>query len=230
VPDVDLTLPLAYHGISEGANHGQALLAYAPEIRSAALVVGGARLVEALVHQQADAFLTQLPSFVPGLLPSEIWVGVSLFQSLYDAQDRHNQLAHIYRDRLEIQGNERPASILLIEGLGDTRVPNGATESAAWALGLPQLEPLRPVPFLASAPGPLRGNLDAETTGGLVQYAPVGVPGVPPTPGCAMLPPASASEGHFCAQSAPESQRLRADFFRSALDGAAPEIGNPSSQ
>jgi len=230
VPDVDLALPLAYHGISEGANHGQALLAYAPEIRAAALVVGGARLVEALVHQQADAFLTQLPSFVPGLVPSEIWVGVSLFQSLYDAQDRHNQLAHVYRDRLEIHGNERPASVLLIEGLGDTRVPNGATESAAWALGLPQLEPLRPVPFLDSALAPLRANLDAETTGGLVQYAPVGVPGVPSTPGCARLPAASASEGHFCAQSAPESQRLRADFFRSALDGAAPEIGNPSSQ
>lgn len=227
VPDLSVE-PLLYHGISEGANNGQALVPYAPELRAAALVAGGARLAEVLVHQQADIFLTEVPAFVPGMLPSEIWVGVSLFQTIFDQQDRQNQLYFAYRNPVVVDGTTRKPSILLVEGLDDSLVPNSATESAAWLLGIPQTLPLREVPFLAQAPAPVRANVDAETTGALVQYAPTGLPDLPPTPGCAALPPSSGSEGHYCAQGAAESRAQRVEFFRSALDGV-PEIVDPDT-
>jgi hypothetical protein len=93
---------------------------------------------------------------------------------------------------------------------------------------VPQTLPLRTVPFLEQVPAPIAGNVDAQTTGGLVQYAPTGLPDLPPSPGCAALSPSSASEGHFCAQSAAESRAQRVEFFRSALDGLA-EIVDPNT-
>jgi hypothetical protein len=228
VPDLDLAAPLAYHGISEGGNNGQAILAYAPELKSAALMVGGARLAEVLVHQQAQVFLDFVPSVIVGVLPSEIWVGVSLFQTIFDRQDRHNHLEFAFRRPLEIAGTTRKASVLLVEGLDDSLVPNHATESAAFQLGLPHLAPVqRAVPFLQVVTGPLRANLDAETTGGFFQYVPIGVPGIPPTPGCDDI---GEPEGHYCAQSALESRRQRVHFFQSALGAEPPEIIDPFAE
>jgi hypothetical protein len=227
LPDLDLALPLSYHGISEGGNNGQALVPYAPELRAAALVVGGARLAETLVHQQAQLFLEQVPAFVPGLVPAEVWVGVSLFQMGFDRQDRQSHLAFAFQRPVEVDGTTRKASVLLIEGLDDSLVPNHATDSAAFVLGVPHLAPVQwLVPFLPAATGPLRANLGPETTGAFFQYVPTGVDGIPPTPGCLALSPSSASEGHYCAQSAAESRAQRVDFFQSALAGV-PEIASP---
>ncbi len=228
VPDLDLEAALSYHGISEGGNNGQALVPYAPELAAAALMVGGARLAEVLIHQQADLFLDLVPAFFPGITPAEIWTGLALFQTIFDRQDRHNQLEFAFRRPVEVAGTTRKPSLLVVEGLDDSLVPNHATESAAWMLGLPHLPPvLRPVPFLEPAGRDvLRGNLGEETTGAFVQYAPTGLPDVPPTPGCEALSPSSGSEGHFCAQSAAESRAQRLHFFLSALDGV-PEIVNP---
>lgn len=55
-----------------------------------------------------------------------------------------------------------------------------------------------------------------------MQYVPAGVPGIPPTPGCASQP-----NGHFCAQSAAESELQRTVFFQSALTDPAPVIVDP---
>jgi hypothetical protein len=75
--------------------------------------------------------------------------------------------------------------------------------------------------------GPIRGNIDAATTGAYVQFVPQGVEGIAPTPGC--IPPAiseyNAGEGHFCAQLAEESRRMRANFLASALGESVPSIG-----
>src|SRR6185295_675416 len=133
VPDLDVAAPLTYHGISEGANNGQGLLAYAPEIRAAALVVGGARLTEVLIHQSADAFLVQLPLFFPSITPTDVWVGFSLFQAVYDVQDNHNHVPFLYRHKLPLGGDDHRASLLLLEGLDDSLVPNHATNSMAWS-------------------------------------------------------------------------------------------------
>ncbi|MEO8603126.1 MAG: hypothetical protein ABI629_11175 [bacterium] len=231
VADLDPTLPRGYLGISEGANNGPGIVPYAPEIHAAALVAGGARLGEVLIYQSADLFLTSLGAAFPSLTPTELWVGVSLFQHIFDNQDAHNHARFIYRAPVVAGGTTRKASVLLIEGLNDTLVPNHATDSLAWALApLPHLAPVqRAVPFLDVVSGSITANIDADTTAAFFQYVPTGVAGIDPTPGCAVLTPSSASEGHYCAQGAAESFRQRAVFFKTALTGV-PTIIDPFAE
>jgi hypothetical protein len=229
IPDLDLSQPLTYLGISEGANFGPGLLPYVPEIKAAALIAGGARLVEATIHQQAALILQTLPSLLaPKATPTDLWVGLAIFQTLFDVQDSHNHAEFLYRHPLNVVGTTRKASILLVEGVHDSLVPNNATESLAWSLGpIPQLEPAaQPVAILSPAVGPIQGNIDAQTTSAFFQYVPSGIPGVPATPGCSALSALSQSEGHYCAQSAAESIQLRVAFLQSALTGV-PKIMNP---
>lgn len=229
IPDLDVDAPLTYVGISQGANYAPGLLPYAPEIKAAAVMVGGARLTEVLLHQQAETFITQLGMVFPNMTPADIWAGLSLFQAIYDVQDQHNHARFLFRQPLEIDGTTRKASVLVVEGLDDSLVPNHATESLAWAMGpIPHLAPVqRTVPFLEVVEGPVVGNIDADTTAAFFQYVPVGIDGIDPTPGCAVLAERSATEGHYCAQGAEESQRQRVAFFLSALEEGPPVIINP---
>jgi hypothetical protein len=252
VPELDPS-QLLYMGISEGANNGQAFAAYAPEVRAAALVVGGARLVEVLLHQQAETFLEALPILFPGLSPADIWTAAALFQADFDRQDKHNHGRFVYRRPATVplwcedlasclepawcetagRCTGRKPSVLMIEGLDDSLVPNHVSESSAWQLGpIPHLEPVqRVVPFLATVGGPVSANVDAHTTAAFYQYVPNRVPDIAVTPGCQSPPlsPRSSDEGHFCAQSAVESQAQRLIFFETALDPerAAPLILDP---
>jgi len=240
VPDLDPS-QIFYMGISEGANNGQAFAAYAPEVRAAALTVGGARLAEVLLHQQAQTFLSSLPVLFPALSPADIWAGLALFQVDFDRQDKHNHGRFVFRDPanvpVECSGDlasclapdhcDEPGActtlkpnLLVTEGLQDSLVPNHATESAAWQLGpIPHLAPVwRDVPFLFVKYGQVAGNVNKLTTAAFYQFVPAGVPGVPITPGC-MSPPLSerrSNEGHYCAQSAVESRAQRLIFFDSA--------------
>lgn len=228
VPELNPALPLTYVGISQGANYAPGLLPYAPEINAAALVVGGARLMETLIHQRPDDFVRLLGQVFPNMTAADIWMGLSLFQHNFDRQDAHNHARFLYREPLVVNGTAKKASVLLIEGLEDSLVPNHATDALAWLIGLPLLRPIqRPVPFLAAADLPIRANIDPLTTGGMFQYVPVGVRDLPPTPGCVPLAASIGSEGHYCAQAAPESRRQRAIFLRSALLEGAPEIVDP---
>jgi hypothetical protein len=163
---------------------------------------------------------------------ADIWTALSLFQTIYDNQDEHNHGRFVYRSPLTINGTTRKASILLVEGLNDTLVPNHATESLAWTMGpLPHLLPVqRGVPFLETVGGPVSANIDAETTAAFYQYVPVGIEGIDPTPGCTILSPTSAREGHYCAQSASESEHQRVIFFQSALTDPAPRIIDPLAE
>jgi len=228
VPDLDPGAPISYHGVSEGGNQGQALLAYAPELAAAALVAGGARTAEVLVHQQAGALVDLAPRLFPGLAPADLWTGVALFQTLLDRQDPHNHLEFVFRNPVEVDGTRRKPSVLVIEGLDDSLVPNHATDSTAGTLGLPHLAPVqRAVPFLDVVEGPVQGNLPAGRSGAYFQYVPLGIPGVEPTPSCAAW---LQAEGHHCAQIARESQLQRLRFFRSALQGGPPVIESPLSR
>ncbi len=228
---IDGAQPLTIEGISEGASLVASLLPYAPEVRAAALVVGGRRYSEVLIHQQARSFLNQLAYLgFDDLTPSDVWVALALFQTLLDPQDPHLHAPFLWRDRLALRGSDRRASVLLVEGVGDGFVPNHATEALAVAFGgMLLLEPGRAsLPGLPSARAPLSGNIDGETTGALVQWTPLGVPGRTPTPGCSEpLAGAIAWEGHHCAQSAFESRVQRAEFFSSALGGGAPVVFDP---
>jgi hypothetical protein len=226
VPELDIQAPRVYLGISEGGNNGQGFLPYAPEIRAGAVMVGGARLGEVLIHQGADLFLNVLGAIYPGMTATDIWVGLSLFQTIFDVQDAHNHVRFLYRDRLEVAGTLTKPSVLVVEGLDDTLVPNHATDSMAFSMGpIPHIQPVqRAVPFLEVVSGPISGNIDAQTTSGFYQYVPAGTPGIPTTPGCESQP-----EGHYCAQSAPASFEQRRVFFQSALDGV-PLIIDPMAE
>ena len=234
LPELDVSAPLAFVGVSEGANHALGFLPYAPEIRAAALVAGGARMVEVLIHQQTEAFLESVPLVLPDLAPVDVWTVLALLQSAYDRQDAHNHAPLLYHAPVEVAGSLDKASLLLIEGLGDSRVPNHATASLAWQLGpIPLLEPVRrSVSFLPTASAPLTANIGPRTTAAYAQYVPSGLHGLDPTPGCIppLLTAAAASEGHFCAQLARESERQRVHFFQTALSGPAPRLIDPLSE
>ncbi|NNL67432.1 MAG: hypothetical protein HKP30_14380, partial [Myxococcales bacterium] len=222
-PDVDPST-LVYEGISYGSNHAQALLAYEPEIRAAALVVGAVRFTELIEYQDRTVPLGGLPlisgvlgGFLTGVRAPDFWYTLSLFAISYDRQDPHNHARFIYREPLSIDGVTRKASILMVEGLDDSFTSNNSSRSLARQLGgIPQLAPAPvPVPDLTSLPGPIQANVDFETTAAMVQYLPAGNSlGLPPSAGCPFQ-----FEGHYCAQTAPEARAQRVDFYQSALLG-----------
>jgi hypothetical protein len=231
---IDPTLPVSYLGVSEGAHLGSLLLPFAPEIHAAALISPGRRFGEILVHQGSDRLRTPMAFLgVSRMGPTDAWVALALIQQLFDDQDPHNFARFLYREPLEIGVPER-ASLLVVEGLNDSLVPNHATR--AWVREVGGLGLLggtgRAIYGLDRAEGPVSGNVDARTSAAFYQYVPRGVEGIDPTPGCndPELAESSAREGHYCAQSAQESLEQRVHFFRSALEKRAPEIIDPLTQ
>jgi len=227
-PDLDLQAPLTYVGISMGSMHATAFLSYAPEIKAAALVVGSQRQGEQYFREGRflDIFPPNLQDLIPNARPTDYWIGLGIFQMIFDHQDAHNQAPFLYRKPLEVAGTTKKASVLVVEGLRDTQVPNNATRSLAWTVGhIPHMEPIwEASPILETVTGPVSGNIDSETTAAFYQYVPVGVPGIPYTPGCEFEP-----EGHFCGQSAPEARLQRLLFLKSAVDDPVPTIVDPFS-
>ena len=231
-PDLDVTAALSYVGNSEGANKGQALVPYAPEIRAAALVAGGSRLTETFFFQDVigpDGVGTRWLDIVnevlaPNARPLDLYVGWGILQLGFDPQDPQNHAAFMYDDPLEVAGTFEKPSVLVQEGIADLNVPNNASRSLAYTLGqVPQLEPIwEVVPYLPQESGPLRGNINAQTTAAHSQYVPDGIPGLDVTPGCE-----GETNGHYCVQRAPSSMDQRAQFFRSAVEDAVPTIASP---
>jgi hypothetical protein len=226
VPDLDLEAPLTYLGISMGSVHGSAVLSYAPEIEAAALVVGAQRQAEQYFNggQFIDNFPSSLGELLPNVTPTDFWVGLSIFQMIFDHQDAHQHAVFLYRNRLEVAGTTRKASVLFQEGVGDMLVPSNVTRSLAWTFGpIPHLEPVwDSTPILEPITGPVMGNIDPETTAAFYQFVATGVSGIPPTPGCENEP-----NGHFCAQDAPAALLQRVLFLRSAVEQAVPTIVDP---
>ena len=227
-PDLDVSLPLTYDGISEGANKGQAFVPYAPEIAAAALVAGGARSGEIAFFQDAvnpngigTRLLDGISPFVPNVRPMDIWIGLALFQLAVDPGDPQNHVSFMYANPIEVGGTLKKPSVLVQEGIADLFVPNNATRSLVYALGAtPLIGPVaEPVPYLVQAEAPLIGNVDAQTTSAYAQYVPSGVPGLTTTPGCEIW-----INGHFCPQTAPAALDQRFRFFESALTDEAPTI------
>lgn len=239
-PELDASLPIVYEGISQGAFHGQALVAYSDRIRAASLVVGGARLSELALHQAASSMVKALPFLFGDFRPIDLWVTLALFQTAIDRQDPHLHALRLHREgraaglgALFGPGSSPGSpSILITAGRGDGYVPNRASRSLAWAMGpLAWIDPPEQAAFLLPrAKAPLRGNLADGTTGAYVEIVPYGSSG-PTAPGCLPealpLPEDVLSEGHFCAQLADESVRRRVHFLRSAVDEAVPTVIDP---
>jgi len=229
---IDPAAPLNYVGVSEGANLAPPFLAFAPEIRAAALIAGGRRFSEVLIHQEPATILAPFADLGASRLgATDIWVMLSLFQTLLDPQDGYNFAAYLYRRPFEVAGSKRRASILLSEGLADAAIPNHVTEALARELGpIPQLLPAaQRVDLLPSENSPIRANIDERTTAAFVQFVPQGVTGVAATPGCASPPLSarSAREGHYCVQNAEEALLQRLVFFETAITDVAPTILDP---
>jgi hypothetical protein len=221
-PDVDPKKPLAYFGLSQGATHGIGMLAFAPEIHSAALTVGAGRLGPTLVHQSSEDLYRGIAGVAPALTRTQLYEGLALLQMVYDSQDSQNLAPYLYREPFDLGVSGR-ASVLLTEGLGDSVVPQFVMRSGASQLGIPQLEPFAErVPSLTSVTAPLSGNIASGTTAAFFQFVPKGSAAGTPTPGCN-----NQTEGHFCAQSAAEAERQRLEFFTSALSGT-PRIIDPA--
>lgn len=227
-PDLDVSSPITYDGISSGATRGQAFVPYAPEIIAAALVVGGGRSAEVLFYQDIvppsggpSPLLLAVTLFAPSIRPVDLWLGIGLYQLAYDPQDQHNHASFMYANPLEVGGTLKKPSVLVQEGIGDTLVPNNATRSLVYALGAtPLLDPVaQPVSYLERAGAPLVANVDAETTSGYSQFVPAGVPELQATAGCE-----TQFEGHFCAQIAPGALDQRIEFFQTALTDPAPRL------
>jgi len=217
-PDLDPLAPLAYLGVSYGSFHGVGLLPFAPEIHSAALVVGGGRFSCTVVKQETDGprpnhLYDVVTSIFRDVSRVELWIGVALAQTAADDQDWLTHASHLYRDTYPL-GDSARASVLVAEGLGDNYVPTYSTRAAATAMGLAQLDPSPdPVPTLVQAgAGPLSANIDQGTTGGFLQYVPEGLAGYVQSPACNHEP-----EGHYCAQAGARPVMVR--FFSSALLG-----------
>jgi len=229
---IDASKPLGYVGVSEGANLAPAFLAFAPEVHAAALVAGGRRFAEVLIHQRPDGIFAPLGGLgFSQFRPADVWVILALLQTIFDRQDGHNFAPYIYREPFDVDGTRKRASILLTAGIDDATIPNHATEALAWSLGkVPQLGPAaRRVPTLALASGSISANVDAQTTAGYFQFVPQGVPGIPATPGCSSPPLSrrSAYEGHYCVQNAVEALVQRIVFLETALTDRAPLIIDP---
>lgn len=223
-PDLDVDAPLSYIGISQGSNHGVGLLPYAPEIRAAALVVGAGRYSGILMHQVEGIYDGAIELF-PAIVYRDGYVALAMAQIGADAQDPINHAQYLYADPHQLAAGDQRASVLLVEGLGDTLTPPWSMHATANELGIPLINPVKlSVPFLTTTDGPLVANIDDTTTAGLFQYVPAGYPNADPTPTCAML---DETEGHFCAQVATEARQQRLDFFRSALTDPAPAITAP---
>jgi hypothetical protein len=223
-PDLDVDAPLSYLGISQGSNHGVGLMPYAPEIRAAALVVGAGRYSGILMHQVSGIYDGAIELF-PAIVYRDGYVALAMAQIGADAQDPINHAQFLYENPHDLAAGDDRASVLLVEGLGDTLTPPWSMHATANELGIPLMNPVKlSVPFLDTVEGPLTANIDASTTAGLFQYVPAGYPGVDPTPTCEMT---NQTEGHFCAQIATEAIQQRLEFFRSAQANAAPTIVAP---
>jgi hypothetical protein len=219
-PEIDPTRVL-YRGISFGAHHSLGFLPFAPEVTAAVSHVGSGRLYHANLHQlDYEDLLGRILTALPGARPRDVIAGFAALQNEQDRDDPHLLARYLYREPLAIDGlaDATPPSLLWIEGVGDSFVPNVATRASAVELGIPTVRPVAdPSPVLSEVDPPLAQNVAPGVTAGHFQYAPAS------TPSCVAV---SQTEGHYCAQVSDEADAQVLHFFATALDGAA-EIVDP---
>jgi dienelactone hydrolase len=219
-PEIDPTRIL-YRGFSFGAHHSLGFLPFAPEVTAAASHVGSGRIYHANLHQlDYNDLMGAILAALPDARPRDIVWGMAALQNEEDRDDPHLLARYLYREPLAIGGltDSTPPSLLWIEGIGDSQIPNESSRASASELGIPSVRPLAgPSPVLTEVDAPLSGNIAPGVTAGHFQYDP------PQTPSCVA---AGEAEGHFCATFYDEVHAQVLHFFATALAGAA-EIVDP---
>jgi hypothetical protein len=219
-PEID-PARILFRGISFGAHHSLGFLPFAPELTAAASHVGSGRLFHTNLHQlDYNGLLLGILAALPGSRPRDVIAGFAALQNEQDRDDSHLLARFLYREPLPIAGlaDTTPPSLLWIEGIGDSLVPNVATRASAVELGIPTVRPVPgPSPLLTEVDAPISENLASGVTAGHFQYDPF------LTPSCVAV---GQEEGHFCAQGADEVDAQVLHFYATALAGAA-EIIDP---
>ena len=200
IPDLDVSRIL-YVGHSFGSIQGPAIFATAPEIHQALWNVGGDGLM-GLIRDSGTFSLLVKALMPPTMPPGAIGRFFAVTQAIIDPGDSLNYAR--FGTQLAAPGvtGWMARDVLLQEVVGDTVVPNSASESLARAAGLVLANPIRPISGLPSGTGPVTGNLASGATGAIVQFDKV--------------------EGGQLAMhgdliSAPEAQSQYLEFFKSGL-------------
>jgi hypothetical protein len=161
-PDLDPDRAL-YCGLSLGGSMGPELLALAPQIQAAALLVPGGRV--ASIVAESRMFRPLLDSLVPdGASEDDVQRFIPLVQTALDRADASTWGAEVARA-------SHPPSLLVEMVVGDETMPNSTTHSLVRALELPVIPPVRqPIDLVAEAqPAPVAGNGKGGRTIGVVE-------------------------------------------------------------
>jgi dienelactone hydrolase len=164
--DLDATR-LTYAGASLGGIMGPELLAWAPEVKGAALVVPGGGLID-LVVQSATFNIVAAALTPPEWDEDDLQRALPMVQTLIDAGDPLVHAAEITRRRADAE----QLDVALLMAVDDVIIPNSATGALAQAFGVPGVG----TEFVAFAgitfeSGPVSGNLGDGASGALLEYA-----------------------------------------------------------
>jgi len=141
-----------YVGGSLGGIQGSSFVAMSPRVTRAVLDVPGCGWLNMLTRSTHWNKISPVVDFhYPDPLLKQI--GIALLQALFDLSDPVNLTVHLYKSPLE----DAPAgrALLLHEAIGDSQVPNLASEMLARAIGASIMEPsVYPVPGLPAVTSP----------------------------------------------------------------------------
>jgi hypothetical protein len=127
-----------FYGISQGHILGGTYVALSPFVRRAVLGVGGASFT--LMMSRARPFSTFLQLLRVGISdPLDLQKFIAMVSPTLDRIDPITYAPHVLADPYPDSPPNR--RVLLLDGLGDTQVPNLATHLHARALGLQLLSP-----------------------------------------------------------------------------------------
>lgn len=127
-----------YVGGSLGGIQGSSFVAMSSRITRACLAVPGSGWLNMLTRSTHWNMLAPVVDiYYPDPLLKQI--GIALIQALFDLSDPVNLTRHLYTSPLPDAPDERV--LLLHEAIGDSQVPNLATEMLARAIGARILEP-----------------------------------------------------------------------------------------
>ena len=176
-PDLDFGR-LHYVGESLGAVMAPPFLAYAPQVRSATLVVGGVRLTSIISDPSELAGIVVLVT--AGMHRSERVRFLAMTQAAIDRGDPEVFAQYVTGARLEGFDTGYP-HVLMQMVADDTIVPNASTAHLARALATPiagpEHVPMRDV--VVESDLPLQGNLPSGHTAAVFQFTHVTPPGAP---------------------------------------------------
>jgi hypothetical protein len=197
-PVADASKVTYYYGISLGGIMGMSFMGYDPDVTRGVLGVG-AGFWSTLFERSFNWKLAQI--LVGGSYPDalESQVLLSLMQMQFDFSDPATVAPHVLQAPL---AGVPKKQILLQIGLGDTQVPNIASEMIARTAGLPLLHAAVTMPFgLTEKTGPLASAISTWDVHSL------------PVPADTNVTPATDNQVHEAIRRIPQVQDQIATFF-----------------